>query len=102
MSEKISTIISEELTKVEGNLIEMPLLQPKQIWEQSGRWEKRGEEMFTLMDRKESEYCLAPTHEEGESAVVEDVCVCESLSRWNSFERMGLCWNGECVHFDCD
>ena len=44
----------------------MPILQPKQLWESSGRWDKRGSEMFTLLDRKESEFCLGPTHEEGQ------------------------------------
>lgn len=49
---------------VNGIKLAMPCLSQKGIWEMTGRWEQFGSEMYRLMDRKGSHYCLAPTHEE--------------------------------------
>lgn len=42
----------------------MPIIQPAEIWQATGRWNVYGEEMFKLKDRHGRDYCLAPTHEE--------------------------------------
>lgn len=69
VKQKIETIIKEELTKCGCVEVELPTLQPRQIWETSGRWDKYVETgtMLTIKTEK-GEYCLAPTAEE---AVVE-------------------------------
>jgi prolyl-tRNA synthetase len=50
----------------------MPALQPKDLWEESGRWEVYGPELMRLKDRKDREFCLGPTHEEVITALVRD------------------------------
>lgn len=62
--EKIKTIIREELNKKDAQEILCSALQPKELWEESGRWSDYGKEMFRLLDRNEREFCLGPTHEE--------------------------------------
>ena len=61
---KIENIIREELDGIGAHELLMPILQPKELWEESGRWDKMGELMFKLQDRGKREYCLGPTHEE--------------------------------------
>ena len=61
---KIENIIHEEMAKIESQEILMSIAQPAEIWQQTGRWDVYGEEMFRLKDRHERDYCLAPTHEE--------------------------------------
>ncbi len=61
---KIEKIIREEMNKIDAQEVLMPIMQPAEIWQQTGRWEVYGDEMFRLNDRHGREYCLAPTHEE--------------------------------------
>ncbi len=63
---KVSNIVREELEREGANEILMPILQPKEIWEQSGRWARYLAEglMFHMVDKRGSELCLGPTHEE--------------------------------------
>ncbi len=61
---KISNIIREEMDRINGQELLMPAMSPKELWEESGRWQEYGQDMFKLKDRKEREYCLCPTHEE--------------------------------------
>jgi prolyl-tRNA synthetase len=61
---KVENIIREEMNKAGGQEIVLPLLFPKELWLQTGRWNVYGKELFRLKDRKESEFCLAPTAEE--------------------------------------
>ena len=61
---KIEKIIREEMEKTGAQEIMMPIVQPAEIWQESGRWDVYGKEMFKLADRHGNEYCLAPTHEE--------------------------------------
>ena len=42
----------------------MPIVQPAELWQKTGRWDVFGPEMFKLKDRNDREYCLGPTHEE--------------------------------------
>jgi prolyl-tRNA synthetase len=61
---KVENIIREEMNKAGGQEIVLPLLFPKDLWLQTGRWNVYGKELFRLKDRKESEFCLTPTAEE--------------------------------------
>lgn len=61
---KIEKIIREEIDKTGCQEIMMPIVQPAELWKETGRWDVFGEEMFKLMDRHGREYCLGPTHEE--------------------------------------
>jgi prolyl-tRNA synthetase len=60
---KIVAIVREEMDRI-GQEFFLPALNPKEIWEASGRWSGMGENMFRLKDRKGAELCLAMTHEE--------------------------------------
>lgn len=61
---KISNIVREEMDRATGQEILMPIIQNKELWEASGRWNLYGDEMFRLKDRHDREFALAPTHEE--------------------------------------
>lgn len=61
---KVENIIREEMDAIGSQEILMPIVQPAEIWKESGRWDVYGKEMFKLTDRHDHEYCLAPTHEE--------------------------------------
>ena len=60
---KIIAIVREEMDKI-GQEFLLPALNPREIWEESGRWTGMGENMFRLKDRKGADLCLAMTHEE--------------------------------------
>ena len=62
--EKVNAIIREEMNGIGGQEIEMPVLQPAELWQQSGRWDVIGGEMFRLKDRNGRDMCLGMTHEE--------------------------------------
>jgi prolyl-tRNA synthetase len=61
---KIAQIIREEMDRAGGQEIQMPALQPLELWQQSGRFEAFGQILFLLKDRKEHRLVLGPTHEE--------------------------------------
>ena len=61
---KIEAIIREEMDYAGGLEILSSALQPKELWEESGRWFKYGPELMRLKDRHDREFCLGPTHEE--------------------------------------
>jgi prolyl-tRNA synthetase len=60
---KITAIIREEMDTI-GQEFYLPALNPREVWEESGRWAGMGQNMFRLKDRKGAELCLAMTHEE--------------------------------------
>tara|TARA_Y100000996_G_scaffold75935_5_gene51115 strand:- start:1976 stop:3682 length:1707 start_codon:yes stop_codon:yes gene_type:complete len=62
--QKIEQIVREEMNAANGQEVLMPALQPLEIWQQTGRNEAFGDNLFTLKDRREREMVLAPTHEE--------------------------------------
>lgn len=62
--QKIEQIIREELSKVDAQELRMPVVQPQEIWDQSGRTEAYGPELFKFQDRHQRKMVLAPTHEE--------------------------------------
>ncbi|PIZ14028.1 MAG: proline--tRNA ligase, partial [Elusimicrobia bacterium CG_4_10_14_0_8_um_filter_37_32] len=61
---KVEQIIREEMDMIGGQEVWLPLLSPKELWEETGRWNLYGKELFRIKDRKNAEFCLAPTHEE--------------------------------------
>lgn len=71
---KMKKIIREELEKEGAQEINMPLLQPKSIWEETGRWAayKAEQLTFIVQDREHNEYCLGPTHEEVVTSLVKN------------------------------
>jgi prolyl-tRNA synthetase len=62
--EKITRIIREEMNAIGGQEVTMPVLNPAEVWQQTGRWDAIGDEMFRLKDRSGRDMCLAMTHEE--------------------------------------
>ncbi|MDQ5857734.1 MAG: proline--tRNA ligase, partial [Acidobacteriota bacterium] len=69
---KTETIVREEMDRAGCLELELPILQPRELWEESGRWERYSAEqiLFHLKDRKGGEYGLAPTAEEAVTSVV--------------------------------
>jgi prolyl-tRNA synthetase len=69
---KTEQIVREEIDRSGAHEVELPILQPRELWEESGRWARYAEEeiLFHLKDRKEGEYCLAPTAEECVTSMV--------------------------------
>ncbi len=69
---KIEQIIREEMDAAGGQEIAMPIVQPSELWKETGRWEVYGDEMFRVNDRHGREFCLGPTHEEMVTSIVRD------------------------------
>lgn len=67
---KIETIVREEMDASGSQEVLMPIIQPAELWQESGRWGVYGAEMMRLQDRHNREYCLGPTHEELVTALV--------------------------------
>jgi prolyl-tRNA synthetase len=61
---KITDVIREEMGAIGAQEFHLPALNPREVWEESGRWTVMGENMFRLKDRKGADLCLAMTHEE--------------------------------------
>jgi len=61
---KIQDIIRDEMNKAGGQELLLPIMQPAELWMETGRWHVYGEEMFRLKDRHNRDFCLGPTHEE--------------------------------------
>ena len=69
---KIENIVREEMDSAGAQELLMPFVQPKELWEESGRWEVYGKELMRLKDRHNREMCLGPTHEEIITAIARD------------------------------
>ena len=61
---KVEAIVREEMNAAGAIEVLMPTIQPRELWEETGRWEKFGGQLLKIRDRKEAEYCYAPTAEE--------------------------------------
>ncbi len=61
---KVENIVREEMNKSGGLEVLMPGVQPAELWQETGRWQKYGLELLRFKDRHEREFCLGPTHEE--------------------------------------
>jgi prolyl-tRNA synthetase len=66
---KVETIVRQEMNRAGAQEILMPMVQPADLWEESGRWQQYGPELLRFKDRHQRDCCLGPTHEE----VVTDV-----------------------------
>lgn len=69
---KIEDIVREEMDNKGAQELLMSAIQPKELWEATGRWGNFGPEMFRLKDRNEREFCLGPTHEEYFTDLIKD------------------------------
>ncbi|UOF13987.1 proline--tRNA ligase [Lysobacter capsici] len=61
---KVERAVREEMNAAGAIEVLMPAVQPKELWEETGRWEKFGGQLLKIKDRKEAWYCFGPTHEE--------------------------------------
>ena len=61
---KVESIVREEMERAGAIEVLMPAVQPKELWEETGRWAKFGGQLLKITDRKQQEYCFGPTHEE--------------------------------------
>jgi len=61
---KVEQIVREEMNRADALEVLMPAVQPAELWEESGRWQKYGAELLRLQDRHGREFCFGPTHEE--------------------------------------
>ena len=61
---KVEAIVREEMVRAGAIEVLMPSVQPRELWEETGRWEKFGGQLLKIKDRKEQEFCYGPTHEE--------------------------------------
>lgn len=72
ITKKIEEIIWEEMDKIDGQEVSFPVVLPANLWEESGRYEKVGEELLRFSDRNNSKYVLGMTHEEAAVHLVRD------------------------------
>ncbi|MCL6712203.1 proline--tRNA ligase [Pseudomonas sp. R2.Fl] len=61
---KVETVVREEMNRAGAIEMVMPTIQPRELWDESGRWDKFGDQLLKLRDRKEQEFCYSPTAEE--------------------------------------
>jgi len=61
---KVENVVREEMVRAGAVEMLMPSVQPRELWEETGRWEKFGGQLLKMKDRKEQDYCYGPTHEE--------------------------------------
>ncbi|MEO6154107.1 MAG: proline--tRNA ligase, partial [Thermomonas sp.] len=61
---KVETVVREELNRAGAIELLMPTIQPRDLWEETGRWQKFGPQLLKIRDRKDADYCYAPTAEE--------------------------------------
>ena len=70
---KIENIVREEMDLSGALEFQLPILTPAEIWEESGRWERMGKEMFRIKDRHDVNYSLGPTHEESFTSLLKPI-----------------------------
>ena len=78
--QKINAIIREEMDKIDAQELHLPVMHPREIWEETGRWQTIDPPLFKFKDRHSKEFALGPTHEE----VLVDI-VRKSISSWQDF-----------------
>ncbi|MFV0347669.1 MAG: proline--tRNA ligase [Halodesulfovibrio sp.] len=61
---KAANIVRQEMDKAGANEVSMPMVQPADLWQESGRWDFYGPELLRIKDRHQRDYCLGPTHED--------------------------------------
>ena len=60
---KVEGVVREEMNHAGAQEVLMPAIQPAELWQESGRWEKYGPELLRLKDRHQRDFCFGPTHE---------------------------------------
>lgn len=71
---KVTRIVREEMDKSGAMEVSMPVVQPAELWRESGRWQDMGPELARFRDRHERDFCLGPTHEEVITDLVRNAC----------------------------
>ncbi len=61
---RVEAVVREEMNAAGAQEVLMPSIQPRELWEETGRWQKFGGQLLKIRDRKDAEYCYGPTHEE--------------------------------------
>ena len=61
---KVEQVVREEMDRAGALEMTMPTIQPRELWDETGRWQKFGPQLLKIKDRKEAEYCYGPTAEE--------------------------------------
>jgi prolyl-tRNA synthetase len=61
---KVENIVRQEMDRAGAQEVSMPVVQPAELWQESGRWEQYGPELLRIQDRHQRDFCLGPTHEE--------------------------------------
>ncbi len=79
---KVENIIRDEMNKVGAIELLMPAVQPKELWDETGRWAEFGPQMLKIQDRHAREFCFGPTHEE----VITDI----ARKEINSYKQLPL------------
>ncbi len=69
---KVENIVREEMDRAGAQELLMPFVQPKELWEESGRWDVYGKELMRMKDRHDRIMCLGPTHEEVITSIARD------------------------------
>ncbi len=80
---KVEKIVREEMNAIEGQEVWLPVIQPKSLWVETGRWGVYGKELLRIKDRKDAEFCFAPTAEE----VITDL-VRKEIRSWRQLPSM--------------
>lgn len=69
---KVEAVVREEMDASGAQEVSMPVVQPAELWQESGRWEQYGPELLRIQDRHQRDFCLGPTHEEVITSLVRD------------------------------
>lgn len=84
---KIIEVIREEMSRIGAQEFLLPTMQPAEVWQKSGRWDKIGAEMFRLTDRKGADLAMGMTHEEIFTTVAQELRSYRDLpQRWYQFQ----------------
>jgi prolyl-tRNA synthetase len=69
---KVEAVVREEMEASGAQEVSMPVVQPAELWQESGRWDQYGPELLRIEDRHQRAFCLGPTHEEVITSLVRD------------------------------
>jgi prolyl-tRNA synthetase len=69
---KVEGIVRDEMDAAGAQELSMPVVQPAELWQESGRWDQYGAELLRIKDRHDRDFCLGPTHEEVITDMVRD------------------------------
>ena len=81
---KVERVVREEMDAAGAIELLMPAVQPRELWEETGRWEKFGGQLLKIQDRKDAWYCFGPTHEE----VITDF----ARNELSSYKQLPVTW----------